>query len=123
MDQSREPSGGGPLSRRSLLKSGALLGLGAGSASVSRKLGMRTPRRPTPPAYSAISPWSGVGLGPGGALLRPGSRPFPHMPVGTDTMPKIEHIVVLMMENHSFDDHLGMLGRATGSRSDRTASR
>jgi phospholipase C len=29
-------------------------------------------------------------------------------------MPKIEHIVVLMMENHSFDDHFGMLKRGDG---------
>jgi phospholipase C len=54
------------------------------------------------------------GLGPGGSLLRPGSRPFPHLPEGTDTLPQIEHIVVLMMENHSFDDHLGTLGRGDG---------
>jgi phospholipase C len=26
-------------------------------------------------------------------------------------LPKIQHIVVVMMENHSFDDHFGMLGR------------
>jgi phospholipase C len=31
--------------------------------------------------------------------------------VGTDTIPQIKHIVVLMMENHSYDNHLGMLGR------------
>lgn len=54
------------------------------------------------------------GLGPGGSLLRPGSRPYPHLPPGTDTIPQLEHIVVLMMENHSFDDHLGMLGRGDG---------
>ena len=30
-------------------------------------------------------------------------------------LPKLQHIVVLMMENHSFDDHLGMLGRGDGS--------
>jgi phospholipase C len=29
-------------------------------------------------------------------------------------LPKIEHVVVLMMENHSFDDHFGMLGRGDG---------
>ena len=49
-----------------------------------------------------------------GALLPPGSRPHPHLPAGTDTLPQIEHIVVLMMENHSFDDHLGTLGRGDG---------
>ena len=36
------------------------------------------------------------------------------MPAGTDTLPQIEHIVVLMMENHSYDDHFGMLKRGDG---------
>jgi phospholipase C len=39
----------------------------------------------------------------------PGTLPFPNLPEGTPTMPKIEHIIVLMMENHSFDNFLGML--------------
>ena len=63
-------------------------------------------------AYAAAA--TARGLGTGGSLLRPGSRPYPHLPVGVDTMPQIEHIVVLMMENHSFDDHLGTLGRGDG---------
>ena len=49
---------------------------------------------------------------PPARLRKPGSRPYPHLPAGTDTIPKIKHIVVLMMENHSYDNHLGMLGRA-----------
>ncbi len=48
----------------------------------------------------------------------PGSRPNPTLPEGTDTMPKIEHIVVVMMENHSFDDRFGMLGRGDGFKLD-----
>jgi len=48
------------------------------------------------------------------ALLRPGSLPRPDLPAGTDTLPQIEHIVVVMMENHSFDNYLGMLGRGDG---------
>jgi phospholipase C len=40
--------------------------------------------------------------------------PNPDLPVGTDTLPQIRHIVVLMMENHSFDNYLGMLGRGDG---------
>ncbi len=36
---------------------------------------------------------------------------YPELPPGTDTMPRIEHIVVLMQENHSYDNRLGMLGR------------
>ena len=44
----------------------------------------------------------------------PGSRPYPRMAAGTDMIPDIEHIVVLMLENHSFDNVLGMLGRGDG---------
>src|SRR6202034_108801 len=45
---------------------------------------------------------------------RPGERPDPSRPVGTDLLPQIKHIVVLMMENHSFDNYLGTLGRGDG---------
>jgi phospholipase C len=48
----------------------------------------------------------------GSALREPGSRPHPDHPAGTDMIPQIKHIVVLMMENHSYDNHLGMLRRA-----------
>jgi phospholipase C len=52
---------------------------------------------------------SGDGSGP--ELRTPGSLPDPRLPAGTDTIPQIEHIIVLMMENHSYDGHLGMLRR------------
>jgi phospholipase C len=42
----------------------------------------------------------------------PGSLPYPELKAGTDTIPEIKHIVVLMMENHSYDNHLGMLPRS-----------
>jgi phospholipase C len=45
---------------------------------------------------------------------RPGDRPDPARPTGTDMLPQIKHIVVLMMENHSFDNYLGTLGRGEG---------
>src|SRR5579859_5771213 len=45
---------------------------------------------------------------------RPGDRPDPSRRVGTDLLPQIKHIVVLMMENHSFDNYLGTLGRGEG---------
>jgi phospholipase C len=48
------------------------------------------------------------------SLRTPGSRPYPHLPAGRDTLPGIRHIVVLMLENHSFDNILGMLGRGDG---------
>ena len=38
----------------------------------------------------------------------------PALPPGTDRIPKIRHIVVLMMENHSFDNYFGTLGRGDG---------
>ena len=85
------------LSRRSLLAGAAATGLGAAVGSA---------------AYAAAAQAKGLGLA--GRLLPPGSLPHPHLPAGTDTLPQIEHVVVLMMENHSFDDHLGTLGRGDG---------
>jgi len=38
--------------------------------------------------------------------------PQPGRPAGTDLLPQIKHIVVLMMENHSYDNYLGMLRAA-----------
>jgi phospholipase C len=46
----------------------------------------------------------------------PDSLPNAALPAGTDTMPQIEHVVVLMLENHSYDNVLGMLGREPGGR-------
>jgi len=69
-------------------------------------------------ALGATSAWattSGAShLPPRAQWRRPGSRPFPHLPEGTDTLPEIDHIVVAMQENHSFDNYLGMLGRGDG---------
>ena len=50
------------------------------------------------------------GLRPG-----PGERPRADLPAGTELLPEIKHIVVLMMENHSYDNYLGTLsGRGDG---------
>jgi phospholipase C len=43
-----------------------------------------------------------------------GSLPFPARSAGTDGLPGIDHIVVLMKENHSYDNYFGMLGRGDG---------
>jgi len=88
------PAGRWP-SRRGVLQaglaSGALAGVGAwGTARAAD-------------AAAAAPGW--------GRLRQPGSLPYPHLPAGTDTMPQIEHIVVLMQENHSYDNRLGMLRR------------
>jgi phospholipase C len=64
-------------------------------------------------ATAAGSAIAGAAAGPAAAatLRQPGSLPYPHLAAGTDTIPQVEHIVVLMMENHSYDNKLGMLGR------------
>src|SRR5215471_1029488 len=46
-----------------------------------------------------------------GVRREPGSLPYPDRKPGTDTIPQIEHIVVMAMENHSYDNKLGMLRR------------
>jgi phospholipase C len=55
------------------------------------------------------------GRGRGRGAVQPGQRPQSSLPAGTDLLPQIKHIVVLMMENHSYDNYLGMLaGRGEG---------
>jgi phospholipase C len=49
----------------------------------------------------------GVGHQP---LRTPDSLPYPFLPAGTDTLPQIDHIVVVMLENHSYDNILGSMG-------------
>ncbi len=48
----------------------------------------------------------------GPALRAPNTLPFPDLPAGAvnEQMP-FDHIVVVTMENHSFDNLLGDLGR------------
>jgi len=84
--------GGSPgPSRRGLLKAGMIAGAVAGVGGW----------RPAP----------GPAVHHGRHLRKPGSLPYPHLPMGTDTIPQIEYIVVAMMENHSYDNRLGMLHR------------
>jgi phospholipase C len=78
-------------SRRGILKAGLAAGAVAGTGAWRSAPGGRGPD------------WRG--------LRKPGSLPYPKLPAGTDTIPQIEHIVVLMMENHSYDNKLGMLRR------------
>jgi phospholipase C len=92
MPRPPSPSSDGPkITRR------ALLGSAAGGAALLAARGLPAWARP-------------VAFGASGAAVRgPESLPFPHKPAGTPSMPVIEHIVVLMMENHSFDNLLGMV--------------
>jgi phospholipase C len=47
-------------------------------------------------------------------IRQAGSRPRPDVAAGTDLIPEIDHFVVVMMENHSFDNILGLIGRGDG---------
>ena len=95
------------LSRRELLKGGVAAGALAGAAVVAGCGGGKVP--PGAPSARGGPRWP-VPV----ARRRPDSLPFPHLPAGTDTLPEIDHVVVLMMENHSYDNYLGMLGRGDG---------
>lgn len=68
-----------------------------------------------------------AGPGAGGLLLlirvhdgrvadfrSPGSLPFPDQPAGVDQLPELTTFVILMKENHSYDNYFGMLGRGDG---------
>ena len=57
--------------------------------------------RPSPPSSTTTT-----------TMPRPaGTRPDLTHPAGTDLLPEIEHIVVVMQENHSYDSYFGMLPR------------
>ncbi len=86
-----------PISRRAVL-GGALAGAAAlGAAATTTGAGASTTR-----VASRTKPG-------------PGTRPNPGAPAGTDQLPLITNIVVVMMENHSYDNILGMMpGRGDG---------
>ena len=102
---------GRALSRRQILK-GGLAVAGVAGGGVLGACGAST----TPPPANAAGHYHWPRPV---ARRRPDSLPFPGRPAGTDTMPEIDHVVVLMMENHSYDNYLGMLGRGDGFTLDR----
>ena len=65
--------------------------------------------------------WKGVAAAGAASLRQPDSLPNPKLPAGTvnEALP-FDHIVVVMMENHSFDNLLGAL-RALGPEARRRA--
>ncbi len=99
------------ISRRDVIKAGlAAAGTLATAAAAPSLAGASTAGTPTtsaavPGAYRWARPV---------VRRHPDSLPYPHLPAGTDTLPEIEHLVVLMMENHSYDNYLGMLRRGDG---------
>jgi len=68
-------------------------------------------------ATRGLPAWARALRAPASALRKPDSLPFPNLPAGAPSMPEIEHIVVLMMENHSFDNLLGMVPNEVPGRS------
>jgi phospholipase C len=63
---------------------------------------------------SSPSPSAGAAPAPRRGFMPAGSLPYPTRAVGADQVPEIDHFVVLMMENHSFDNILGLIGRGDG---------
>jgi phospholipase C len=68
----------------------------------------------TTPQGAPASPSAALRVLGRSTLRLPGSLPDPTVAAGADTLPGIDHIVVLMLENHSYDNILGMLGRGPG---------
>ncbi|MGH3157003.1 MAG: alkaline phosphatase family protein, partial [Streptosporangiaceae bacterium] len=93
------PEGQGP-TRRGLLLAGLAAGAAAGTGAWRESLRSRPAGSPELAATLTAA-----------SIHKPGSLPYPNLPAGTDTLPLIRHIVVLMMENHSYDNKLGMLKR------------
>jgi phospholipase C len=83
-------------SRRRVLQG---LGASAAFAAASGRLG---------------TAWADQAMRRAAGVLAPGSRPDLTKPVGTDLIPQVEHIVIYMQENRSFDHYFGMLGRGDG---------
>jgi phospholipase C len=97
----RDP--GPVVSRRTLL--GMAAAGGAGMALGGRVLGSAERGRGTLERSSQLT---------AATIRQPGSLPNPAAAPGTEHLPEIKNIVVVMMENHSFDNMLGMSGRGDG---------
>jgi len=66
-------------------------------------------------AVAGVTPWQAQSSArAAGLILPPGTRPDPSKPEGVDTMPQVEHVIIYMQENHSYDNYFGMLGRGDG---------
>ncbi len=91
-----------PINRRQLLARGGAAAAGLAATGV----------------YSSLPAWARTFARSSTALRRPGSLPFPHLPAGHPTpgLEQIDHVVVLMMENHSFDNLLGMVPHQVSGR-------
>jgi phospholipase C len=89
--------------------------LGGGLAGASIVLGgcsAKSASKTT--ATTSGGPASTTTTNPTAVLRSAGSLPYPNLAAGTAQFPEIEHFVVVMMENHSFDNILGVNGRGDG---------
>ncbi|HEX3567883.1 MAG TPA: alkaline phosphatase family protein [Acidimicrobiales bacterium] len=100
----------GPLHRRTLSRRQLLTTAAVGATGMV--LGTRGGSAGAQTATGIGRGWLAASRAP--AIRQPGSLPNPSMAAGTEQLPEIEHIVVVMMENHSFDNLLGMMGRGDG---------
>jgi phospholipase C len=111
-----------PLSRRRFIAHSAsavaaglvVPGLIGGEAHAATSVRQAASPAFSPPVFTAQAQAEALRALGRETLRLPGSRPYPQLAVGTDTMPGVQHIVVLMLENHSFDNFFGMLGRGDG---------
>ena len=101
------------LSRRAILKGIGAIAAGSALAACA-PAGVKSLTRTPAPIPASSSHFARLTSTSQFTIRKPGSLPFPKLKAGTDTLPQIEHIVVLMMENHSYDDHFGMLSRGDG---------
>jgi phospholipase C len=90
-----------PITRRTLL-AGAASGALGGAAALS---------------YASLPAWAKP-VARAASIRQPDSLPFPNLPAGHPTaeLEEIKNVVVLMMENHSYDNLLGMVGRQVKGR-------
>jgi phospholipase C len=90
--------------RRTILRAG----LGTAAVGAAAPLGLNILSGGSSAAAQALS--GGANANGTRSLRSPGALPFPSLPVGqyTGAFP-FEHIVLVMQENHSFDNYLGML--------------
>jgi phospholipase C len=106
----------GNLTRRRFLAEGgsALIAAGALRKAVGHRRAWSRPAHPyAQPSASEMDALRVLGRT---TMRMPGSLPHPGLAAGTDTIPEIEHVVVFMLENHSYDNLFGMLGRGHGQR-------
>jgi phospholipase C len=92
-----------------LVDGAAVLAAGAVAGHVDPRRPWFAPaRHVTEPRGSQVAALRALGRS---TLRAPDSVPNAAIAAGTDTMPEVEHVVMLMLENHSYDNFFGMLGR------------